>query len=80
MKTVIEHKLNIGDSGYVMINNAPCRITVNRIVIMMMKDPARALSDQVIKPIVKYYGSSITDFYTEDKIFKTKDELLDSLR
>lgn len=79
-RTVIEHKLKVGDDGWVMINNAPCKIRVNRITVDFSKDSSRRTEDQEIKPFAKYYGSNITDFYTEDKIFTTKDKLLDSLR
>lgn len=71
-ETLIKHKLNVGDTAWIMFDNMPCEETVITV---------NSVTDE--KGTRVFYTTAGFDTYrsfNEGKIFPTKDELLDSLR
>ena len=68
----IETKYNIGDDVWLLYNNKAVSSRIFRIEVKV---------DLHLSARIKYYlsGSDIAEFYSEDKLFPTKEELLKSL-
>lgn len=68
----IETKYNIGDEVWLMYKNKAVSSSIFRIEVKV---------DLHLSVRIIYYlsGSSCAEFYSEDKLFPTKEELLKSL-
>lgn len=82
IKTIIEHKFNVGDTVWFMHDNKPHSQTVTDLEVSWHKDVSRKLDDQEIKPCIRYhlYGTLHDTWYYENQLFATKNELLDSFK